>query len=80
VEKIGVEAMFGSSFAEFGLGVGFLVAAVLLWRYLLHAFRQQPLPFVFRAEMAGELSAVLEIALLAFGAAALIDAAVKAVS
>lgn len=72
--------MFGSSFAEFGLGITFLVAAGVLWRYLLHTFRHEPLPLLFRGEMAAELSAVLEIALLAFGAAALIDAAVKAVS
>jgi len=72
--------MFGSSFAEFGVGIAFLVAAALLWRYLLHAFRKQPLPAVFRAEMAGELSAVAEVALLAFGTAAVIDAAVKVFS
>ena len=72
--------MFGSYFAEFGLGIAFLIAAVVLWRYLLHVYRHEPLPFLFRAEMAAELSAVIEIALLAFGAAALIDAIAKAVA
>ena len=72
--------MFGSYYVEFVAGLCFLAVAVLLWRYLLNAFRHEPLPFFLRSEMAAEISTVLEIALLAFGAAALIDGAAKALS
>jgi tellurite resistance protein TehA-like permease len=72
--------MFGSYYAEIAVGLGFLAAAVLLLRYLHYAFRHEPLPLLLRGDMAAQLSAVLEVALLAFGAAALIDAAAKAVS
>jgi len=71
--------MLGSYQAEFVLGLAILAVAALLWRYLLFAFRRVPVPFLLRSGMAAELSAVLEIALLAFGCAALIDAAVKAI-
>jgi hypothetical protein len=70
--------MLGSYQVEFVAGLAILAAAALLWRYLLSAFRRVPVPFLLRSSMAAELSAVLEIALLAFGVAALIDAAVKA--
>lgn len=72
--------MIGSYYTEIALGLGFLAAAVLLLRYLHYAFRHEPLPLLLRGDMAAQLSAVLEVALLAFGAAALIDAAAKAVS
>lgn len=70
--------MFGSYQFEFVAGLAILGIAALLWRYLLTAFRKAPPPLLLRSGMAAELSAVLEIALLAFGTAALIDAAVKA--
>jgi len=70
--------MFGSYQVEFVIGLAILAVAVLLWRYLLSAFRRVPVPYILRSTMAAELSTVLEIALLAFGVAALIDAAVKA--
>ena len=69
--------MFGSYSFEFAVGVVFLCIAAALWFYLLRAFRRTPLPAVLRPAMAAELSTVLEIALLAFGFAALIDAAAK---
>jgi len=72
--------MFGSYYTEIGVGLAFLAAAVLLLSYLHHAFRHEPVPLLLRGDMAAQLSAVLEVALLAFGAAALIDAATKAVS
>lgn len=72
--------MFGSYQVEFVAGLAILGTAAILWRYLLHAFRKQPVPLLLRSNMAAELSAVLEIALAAFGAAALIDAAVKAMA
>lgn len=71
--------MFGSYYTEIAVGLGFLVAAALLLRYLHYAFRHEPLPLLLRGDMAAQLSAVLEVALLAFGAAALIDAAAKAI-
>lgn len=70
--------MFGSYQAEFIAGLAILGAAAFLWRYLLTAYRKVPPPLLLRSDMAAELSAVLEIALVAFGVAALIDAAVKA--
>lgn len=72
--------MFGSYQVEFIAGLAILAAAVIIWRYLLTAFRKVPLPLLLRADMAAEISAVVEIALLAFGVTALIDAAVKATS
>lgn len=72
--------MFGSYFyIELVVGLAFLAAAAILWRYLLHAFRRERPPFLLRTNMAAEVSTVLEIALLAFGVAALIDFAVKAI-
>lgn len=70
--------MFGSYQAEFVVGLAILAVAALLWRYLLSAFRRVPVPLFLRSNMAAELSTVAEIALLAFGVAALIDATVKA--
>lgn len=72
--------MFGSYYAEIAVGFGFLAAAAFLLRYLHQAFRHEPVPLLLRGDMAAQLSAVLEVALFAFGAAALIDAAAKAVS
>jgi len=69
--------MFWTSQGELLLGLAMLVAAVILWRYLLKAFRRQPPPFFLRFDMAAQLSVVVEIALLVFGLAALIDAGVK---
>ncbi|GAB4353131.1 MAG: hypothetical protein Kow00114_02180 [Kiloniellaceae bacterium] len=71
--------MFGSYYAEFAIGLGFLAAAALLLRYFYHAFRHKPVPLLLRGDMVAELSAVLEVALVAFGVAALIDAAAKAI-
>ena len=72
--------MFGSSYFEIGTGVVVLVLAGALWRFLLYAFRRQPAPVFLRSAMAAEVSTVLEIALLAFGGAYLIDGLAKAVS
>ena len=69
--------MFGSYYVELGFGLAFLCIAAGLWRYLLYAFRRVPVPALFRNSMAAELSTVMEIALLAFGTAFVIDAAVK---
>ncbi len=69
--------MSGSVPAEFAFGLVLLGLAAVLWRYLLHAFRRQPLPLLLRSEMAAPLSTVVEVALLAFGCAALIDATAK---
>jgi hypothetical protein len=69
--------MFGSYQVELVFGLAILAAAALLWRYLLSAFRRVPPPLLLRSSMAAELSTVLEVALLAFGCAALIDVAVK---
>jgi hypothetical protein len=71
--------MLGSYQAEFVIGLAILGVAALLWRYLLSAFRRVPVPYLLRSNMAAELSTVFEIALLAFGVAALIDATVKAI-
>jgi hypothetical protein len=70
--------MLGSYQVEFVAGLAILAVAALLWRYLLFAFRRVPVPLLLRSNMAAEFSTVLEIALLAFGCAALIDAVVKA--
>ena len=70
--------MLGSYQVEFLVGFAILGVAALLWRYLLSAFRRVPPPLFLRSNMAAELSTVLEIALFAFGVAALIDATVKA--
>ncbi|MGD1880220.1 MAG: hypothetical protein ACFB13_22300 [Kiloniellaceae bacterium] len=69
--------MFGSYSVEFAVGLIVLCTAGALWVYLLRAFQRTPLPALLRPAMAAELSAVLEIALLAFGLAALIDGAAK---
>jgi hypothetical protein len=69
--------MFGSIPAEFTFGLVLLALAAVLWRFLLRAFRRQPLPLLLRSEMAAPLSTVVEVGLLAFGCAALIDATAK---
>lgn len=71
--------MFGSYYAELALGVVFLAVAVGFWLLLLRIFRRPVTPVLFRSTMAAELSTVLEIALLAFGTAAVIDAVAKAI-
>jgi len=71
--------MFGSYYAEFALGLVFLAVAAGFWVMLLRIFRHPVVPVVFRGTMAAELLTVLEIALLAFGLAALIDAVAKAI-
>ncbi len=68
--------MFGSYYAEFALGLVFLAVAAGFWVLLLRIFRRPVVPAPFRGEMAAQISTVLEIALLAFGLAAMLDAAV----
>ena len=71
--------MFGSYYAEFALGLVLLAAAAGFWVLLLRLFRSPavPVPGPFRGDMAAQLSTIFEIALLAFGLAAVFDAAVK---
>lgn len=68
--------MFGSYF-ELAIGLTAIALAAALWRYLVYAFRRIPVPFFLRSGMAAELSAVLEIALLAVGLAYVVDGLAK---
>lgn len=72
--------MFGSYYLETVAGLVALACAVLLWRYLVRGFRQTPRPALLRFEMAGELSSVIELALLVFGITYVVDGVVKALS
>lgn len=64
--------MFGSYQVELAIGLAAIIIAVVLWRYLLRAFRRVPVPFLLRSDMAAEVSAVVEIALLSIGFAYLV--------
>jgi hypothetical protein len=69
--------MFGSYYAEFALGLVFLAVAAGFWVLLLRIFHRPVVPAPFRGEMVAQISTVLEITLLAFGVAAILDALVN---
>jgi hypothetical protein len=71
--------MFGSYYLELAVGLAFLGVAAVLWGYLLRAFRRKPLPALLSYGMAGEISTIVEVALLAFGTVATIDALARAI-
>jgi cytoskeletal protein RodZ len=71
--------MFGSYYLELAVGVAILGLAGVLWFYLLRASRSAVVPSLLRSDTAAQLSAVVEIVLLAFGTAYVIDALVRAI-
>ena len=71
--------MFGSYYLELAVGLAILGFAAALWLYLLRAYRRAVVPSLLRSDMAAQLSAVAEIALLALGTAYVIDAVIRAI-
>ena len=65
--------MLGSLYLELLTGLALLAFVAVSWVYLLRASRRPVPPFILRSNFGGEVAAISEIALLAFGVAAVID-------
>lgn len=65
--------MFGSIYLELLIGLCLLGLVAVSWVYLLRASRRPVPPLILRSNFGGEVAAISEIALLAFGIAAIID-------
>ena len=65
--------MFGSVYLELVFGLGLLGLAVVSWVFLMRASRRPVPPLILRSSFGGEITTISEVALVAFGLAAIID-------
>lgn len=65
--------MFAWAYLELVSGVALLGLAAFSWTYLMRASRRPVPPMILRSSFGGEVVSISEVALLAFGIAAIID-------
>lgn len=65
--------MFGLAYLELVLGLVLLGLAIGSWIFLMRASRRPVPPLILRSSFGGEVTTISEVALVAFGVAAIID-------